>query len=464
MTEKGQVEGFGEHEAQDCVWLAWAQYSYTKRHSVHALQLQILSAVVLEHQQQEGEEDFLHVVVVCASREWEEHFWGCLGTHITTTAPDSALESVKRRVRTLVIPHSEFWLRDTGPTFVRVKEEGARGTLRRLGMAGFKFNFWGMEAVTSKASREETLLPQRVCEVLSSGSVDSSSSGIVNVGSSDIVSEGGGRELNGGGDMMAMVPLEIDRNGSSSMRKKWKKEHRLGGKQKKDAEGEEKGLKDFLKGLEAEYGRLLGVKQVIWLPHTSVYDDRYYFTAGDQTGFCCHGHIDGWARFAGEDTILYQRVEEVEGKKEEEREEARRMRENLAVLKRARVWRTGKPFRLIPMPTPPELIEEVGWEDNLYYMTKYDLPGPPKKLKRTADTIKIPLATGYMNFLVTNKVVVQSAYWREGLPLWIRDADQESARILASVFPTRRVVLLDSRAVNIGGGGIHCITNNQPRL
>jgi agmatine deiminase len=35
-------------------------------------------------------------------------------------------------------------------------------------------------------------------------------------------------------------------------------------------------------------------------------------------------------------------------------------------------------------------------------------------------------------------------------------------RILKQVFPHRRVVAIESRAVNLGGGGIHCITANEP--
>ena len=42
-------------------------------------------------------------------------------------------------------------------------------------------------------------------------------------------------------------------------------------------------------------------------------------------------------------------------------------------------------------------------------------------------------------------------------------ADALAAEILADVYPGRRVVTVDAREIFARGGGIHCITQQQPR-
>ncbi|MFT7232058.1 MAG: agmatine deiminase, partial [Cyclobacteriaceae bacterium] len=42
--------------------------------------------------------------------------------------------------------------------------------------------------------------------------------------------------------------------------------------------------------------------------------------------------------------------------------------------------------------------------------------------------------------------------------------DKKAAQILQSVFPNRKVIMIDALAVNLGGGGIHCISIQQPAL
>ncbi|MBC3762406.1 agmatine deiminase family protein [Quadrisphaera oryzae] len=60
----------------------------------------------------------------------------------------------------------------------------------------------------------------------------------------------------------------------------------------------------------------------------------------------------------------------------------------------------------------------------------------------------------YVNHYVANGVVVLCGFADE------RDAD--AARVLAQAYPGREVVLVDARDVFAFGGGIHCITQQQP--
>lgn len=65
------------------------------------------------------------------------------------------------------------------------------------------------------------------------------------------------------------------------------------------------------------------------------------------------------------------------------------------------------------------------------------------------------LALSYVNFYIANGGVVMPRFG---------DALDERARdIVARAFPERRVVQVDAGAILVGGGGIHCVTQQQPR-
>jgi agmatine deiminase len=65
------------------------------------------------------------------------------------------------------------------------------------------------------------------------------------------------------------------------------------------------------------------------------------------------------------------------------------------------------------------------------------------------------LAASYINFYVANKCVV--------MPLYEKRADAAAMRTLKRLFPTRRIVGVPTREVLLGGGNIHCITQQVPR-
>ena len=54
-------------------------------------------------------------------------------------------------------------------------------------------------------------------------------------------------------------------------------------------------------------------------------------------------------------------------------------------------------------------------------------------------------------------------YWKPGMPESLREKDERALAILRDVFPGREVLPLDAMAVNLGGGGIHCILQQEPR-
>jgi agmatine deiminase len=60
----------------------------------------------------------------------------------------------------------------------------------------------------------------------------------------------------------------------------------------------------------------------------------------------------------------------------------------------------------------------------------------------------------YINHYVCNGAVIMGSF---------DDAnDKIAARILRRAYPGRQVVAVDARAIFARGGGIHCITQQQP--
>ena len=60
------------------------------------------------------------------------------------------------------------------------------------------------------------------------------------------------------------------------------------------------------------------------------------------------------------------------------------------------------------------------------------------------------------------KVLMQK-YYREGISSEkTREKDEKAKQILQECFPDREIIPIDAFALNVLGGGIHCLTRNVP--
>jgi agmatine deiminase len=65
------------------------------------------------------------------------------------------------------------------------------------------------------------------------------------------------------------------------------------------------------------------------------------------------------------------------------------------------------------------------------------------------------LPASYVNFYIANGLVV--------MPLYDARWDRAAMRTLRRLFPSRRIIGVPTREVLLGGGNIHCITQQVPR-
>jgi agmatine deiminase len=176
--------------------------------------------------------------------------------------------------------------------------------------------------------------------------------------------------------------------------------------------------------IEAALRRYLGVSTVIWLGR-GVYLD--------ETG----GHIDELACFTSPGHVALTWTED---RKDPQYEISR---DALERLRRARDAR-GRALTVHKIHQPGPL-----------FMTAEEAAAidirPGTHPRRAGDR----LPASYINFYVANRCVV--------MPLYDKRRDGAAARALKRLFPTRRIVGVATREVLLGGGNIHCITQQVPR-
>jgi agmatine deiminase len=136
-----------------------------------------------------------------------------------------------------------------------------------------------------------------------------------------------------------------------------------------------------------------------------------------------------------------------------------RLEENVAILKES-VIQDGRSLNIVRIPMPIPLYSTMKKGDGVYdYYDKKYFDGFVYPIRSEIDVIA---ATSYNNFLITNGAVLAPKYWKPGLPESMKQKDREAQEILAKLFPDRKVYTFDIKTLNFGGGGIHCITQQQP--
>ena len=149
----------------------------------------------------------------------------------------------------------------------------------------------------------------------------------------------------------------------------------------------------------------LGGETVIWLP-------------GDPDDDETDGHIDGLACFVRPGVVL------CEVASEDMPERRKNLRENWRALKRATDAR-GRSLEIIPIVEASD-----------------------------ADPVGERYCSSYINFYIANGGIVMPSYGTA--------SDDVAKETVSRAFPDRQLVSLRIDNIVLGGGGIHCITQQQP--
>ncbi|WP_328396077.1 agmatine deiminase family protein [Streptomyces sp. NBC_00390] len=164
--------------------------------------------------------------------------------------------------------------------------------------------------------------------------------------------------------------------------------------------------------VEAEIHARLGTTKAIWLPRG---------LSGDYGMYGTRGHVDIVAAFAGPGVVVAHTQPDPSHPDHE------LCKANVELLA-SRTDAKGRRLEVVEVPAPTVLRDEDGeWVDY-----------------------------SYINHYVCNGGVVLCAF--------DDPRDEIAAGIFRRLYPGRTVTLVDARAIFAGGGGIHCITQQQPRV
>lgn len=160
--------------------------------------------------------------------------------------------------------------------------------------------------------------------------------------------------------------------------------------------------------IELELKRMLGVENIIWLPGNLLETET-------------NGHIDGIAAFIAEGKILFQNANPDQG------DYFRIMQENRRALELA-TDANGRRFEILDLPAP--IVTEHLSEE------------------RNCDC--------YANYVLVNGAVLSTAFGAQ--------QDAEAKAVFSKAFPERVIEMLPVTHIGMGGGSMHCSTQQQPAL
>ncbi len=177
--------------------------------------------------------------------------------------------------------------------------------------------------------------------------------------------------------------------------------------------------------IESKLCEYLGGEKVIWLPR-GIYNDE------------TNEHVDNVCAFVKPGEVILAVTDD------ENDPQYELSRQSLETLERETDAK-GRHFKIHKLPIPKKPIT----------ITEEDLCGYDFEEGEDVRDVGERLAASYVNFYIGNDIVLMPKFGDEN--------DEVARRILAEAFTDRRVVEIDARDILLGGGNIHCITQQIPK-
>ena len=167
----------------------------------------------------------------------------------------------------------------------------------------------------------------------------------------------------------------------------------------------------------------LAIDTVIWLPDGLFNDET-------------DGHVDNFCCYVRPGEVLLAWTDDPQNPNYPRCQAAMNVLQNSTDAK-------GRPFVVHKMPIPGPL-----------FATEEECAGVDPVDGTQERNPSVRLAGSYVNFLIVNGGIIA--------PKFDDPMDAEAEAILQRLFPAHRVVMVPGREILLGGGNIHCITQQQP--
>ena len=177
--------------------------------------------------------------------------------------------------------------------------------------------------------------------------------------------------------------------------------------------------------IEQQLKDYLGAEKIIWLPH-GIYQDE------------TNEHIDNMCCFVRPAEVLLAWTEDTTDPQWEFSNAA------FQVLKHAHDAK-GREFIIHKLPIPKKPV----------CITQQELNGFIFEDGEDQRQAGERLAASYVNFYIANKGVI--------VPQFGDEHDAVAVKLLGELFPERTIYPIQARSIIVGGGNIHCITQQIPR-
>lgn len=176
--------------------------------------------------------------------------------------------------------------------------------------------------------------------------------------------------------------------------------------------------------IEARLKKYLGADKVIWLPY-GIYNDE------------TNGHADNICAFTEPGSAVLAWTDDRDDPQYE------RSAADLEVLE-SETDAKGRKFRVTRLPVPSKPV----------CLTDEQLKGYSYEEGEAERQAGERLAASYVNFYITNGGVI--------IPQFGDENDGAAVEILQGLFPDRKMYPINTMPVLLGGGNIHCITQQIP--